>query len=106
MDEWAGGPLKLPSLAAFRESLSGATPMLDHLLVWVNGRRHDVRGRSAFSSLSDYLRQEIGLTGTKIVCSEGDCGACSVLLGRAGVNDRFEYRPVDSCILFMFQLEG
>jgi xanthine dehydrogenase small subunit len=81
--------------------------MLDHLLVWVNGSRHEVRGREAFLSLSDYLRRVCGLTGTKIVCSEGDCGACSVLIGRAAVEgSRLVYRPVDSCIQFLFQLDG
>jgi xanthine dehydrogenase small subunit len=81
--------------------------MLDHLLVWVNGQRHEIRGRDAFLSLSDYLRRVCGLTGTKIVCSEGDCGACSVLIGRAAADgSRLVYRPVDSCIQFMFQLDG
>ena len=81
--------------------------MLDHLLVWINGRRHEVRGRDVFLSLSDYLRGICGLTGTKIVCSEGDCGACSVLIGRAaGDGSRLVYRPVDSCIQFLFQLDG
>ena len=81
--------------------------MLDHLLVWVNGHRHEVRGREAFLSLSDYLRRVCGLTGTKIVCSEGDCGACSVLIGRAAADgSRLVYRPVDSCIQFLFQLDG
>jgi xanthine dehydrogenase small subunit len=81
--------------------------MLDHLLVYVNGRRHEVRGRDAFLSLSDYLRRKCGLVGTKIVCSEGDCGACTVLIGRA-IEDGsgLAYRPVDSCIQFMFQLES
>jgi xanthine dehydrogenase small subunit len=81
--------------------------MLDHLLVYVNGERHEIRGRDAFLSLSDYLRRRCGLTGTKIVCSEGDCGACTVLIGRANVDgNRLVYRPVDSCIQFMFQLES
>jgi xanthine dehydrogenase small subunit len=81
--------------------------MLDHLLLWVNGRRHEVRGREVFLSLSDYLRRICGLTGTKIVCSEGDCGACSVLIGRAAADgSRLIYRPVDSCIQFLFQLDG
>jgi xanthine dehydrogenase small subunit len=81
--------------------------MLDHLLVWVNGRRREVRGSEAFLSLSDYLRRVCGLSGTKIVCSEGDCGACTVLIGRASADgSRLVYRPVDSCIQFLFQLDG
>jgi xanthine dehydrogenase small subunit len=81
--------------------------MLDHLLVFVNGRRHEIRGPDAFRSLSDYLRCVQGLVGTKIVCSEGDCGACTVLIGRAAADgSRLVYRPVDSCIQFMFQLDG
>jgi len=81
--------------------------MLDHLLIWVNGHRHEVRGRDAFLSLSDFLRRGCRLTGTKIVCSEGDCGACSVLIGRSAADgSRLVYRPVDSCIQFLFQLDG
>jgi xanthine dehydrogenase small subunit len=81
--------------------------MLDDLLLYVNGQRHAVRGPDAFLSLSDYLRRVHGLVGTKIVCSEGDCGACTVLIGRpAEDGSRLVYRPVDSCIQFMFQLEG
>jgi xanthine dehydrogenase small subunit len=81
--------------------------MLDHVLLWVNGRRHEVRGRDTFLSLSDFLRRTCGLTGTKIVCSEGDCGACTVLVGRVAADgSRLVYRPVDSCIQFLFQLDG
>jgi xanthine dehydrogenase small subunit len=73
----------------------------------MNGRRHEVRGRDAFLSLSDFLRRKQGLVGTKIVCSEGDCGACTVLIGRVAADgSRMVYRPVDSCIQFMFQLDG
>jgi xanthine dehydrogenase small subunit len=47
------------------------------------------------------------MTGTKIVCSEGDCGACSVLIGRPNDDgSQLKYRPVDSCIQFLFQLDG
>jgi xanthine dehydrogenase small subunit len=81
--------------------------MLDHVLLYVNGRRHEVRGPAAFLSLSDYLRRALGLTGTKIVCSEGDCGACSVLVGRlAASGSRLVYLPIDACIQFMWQLDG
>ena len=81
--------------------------MRDHLVLYINGARQVVRGRDAFLSLSDFLRRRLGLVGTKIVCSEGDCGACTVLVGRSTArNSAFAYRPVDSCIQFMFQLDG
>jgi xanthine dehydrogenase small subunit len=81
--------------------------MLDHLLIWINGRRHEVRGPDAFLSLTDFLRRKHSLCGTKIVCSEGDCGACTVLIGRpAEEGNQLAYRPVDSCIQFLFQLDG
>jgi xanthine dehydrogenase small subunit len=81
--------------------------MRDHLLLFINGQRHDVRGRDAFLSLSDYLRLRCGLVGTKIVCSEGDCGACTTLIGRRdSIRGQLNYKPVDSCIQFLFQLDG
>jgi xanthine dehydrogenase small subunit len=79
--------------------------MRDQVLLYINGRQHQVASRLALLSLSDYLRHELGLVGTKIVCSEGDCGACSVLVGRPN-EGRLRYLSVDSCIQFMFQLDG
>src|SRR5438552_16631021 len=55
--------------------------MRDFLLIYVNGKRHEIRGASTFGSLSSFLRYELRLTGTKVVCAEGDCGSWSVLLG-------------------------
>jgi xanthine dehydrogenase small subunit len=81
--------------------------MRDHLVLHINGARHQVDGSDAFLSLSDFLRHRLGLTGTKIVCSEGDCGACTTLIGRPNAaRNALTYRPVDSCIQFMFQLDG
>ena len=79
--------------------------MRDHLLIAINGRLHQVRGAEAFLSLSDYLRRSCHLTGTKVVCAEGDCGACSVLVGRWN-DGRLVYAAVDSCIQFLYQLDG
>ncbi len=89
----------------------------EHLLVFINGERHEVAGLDASLTLSDYLRLRLGQVGTKIVCSEGDCGACSVLVGRVeDVADesrggdesgggKLIYRAIDSCIQFMYQLD-
>lgn len=76
----------------------------DHLLLYVNGRRTALWGRDAFQTVARFLRER-GATGTKIVCEEGDCGACTVLIGRP-VEGGLVYRPVNSCIQFLFQLDG
>src|SRR3954471_9029188 len=78
--------------------------MREHVILYVNGKRQEVRGARAFQSLSDFLRYDLGLIGTKVVCAEGDCGSCTILLGRP-VNDRIEYRTACSCIQFLYQLD-
>lgn len=79
--------------------------MRNFILLFVNGQLHRLTGSDAFLTLSDYLRNSLKLCGTKIVCSEGDCGSCSVLCGKIE-HDKIEYRPIDSCIRFMYQLDG
>jgi CO/xanthine dehydrogenase Mo-binding subunit/aerobic-type carbon monoxide dehydrogenase small subunit (CoxS/CutS family) len=55
----------------------------------VNGRRVEVRA-SGSRRLSRILRDDLGLTGTKVGCDAGDCGACTVLLNG---------EPVCSCLI-------
>ena len=49
------------------------------LLLAVNGERHAVAAEVG-TSLAEVLRDQLGLTGTKIACNEGHCGACTVQL--------------------------
>ncbi|REK19459.1 MAG: xanthine dehydrogenase small subunit [Planctomycetota bacterium] len=79
--------------------------MREQLVFFVNGRRHTVVGGDCFLSLSEFLRERLRLTGTKVVCAEGDCGSCSVLVGRPD-GDKLAYRTFDSCIQLLFQLDG
>ena len=51
----------------------------------VNGRRHSVDVDAA-RSLLGVLRDELGLTGSKYGCGEGQCGACTVMLGDEAVH--------------------
>ncbi len=53
----------------------------------------------------DYLRKHKRLVGTKEGCKEGDCGACTVLVGELNNNNIF-YKPVTSCLLPLGELQG
>jgi xanthine dehydrogenase small subunit len=75
--------------------------MRDHIRLLINGREHNIRGREVFATLANYLRYDFGATGTKIVCEEGDCGACTVLVRKGD-----EFVSVNSCILSIFQLDA
>jgi carbon-monoxide dehydrogenase small subunit len=66
------------------------------LKVTVNGTpyKHAVEPRTL---LSDFLRHDLGLTGTHVGCEHGVCGACTVLL---------DGEPVRSCLIFAVQAHG
>ncbi len=62
----------------------------------VNGRKHEVIVHPN-ETLSDVLREKLGLTGAKNGCDAGECGACTVLVD--GI-------PVSSCLLLAIEYEG
>ena len=55
--------------------------------------------------LLDFIRYHQHLTGTKIGCNEGDCGACTVLIGSL-VNNRLQYRSFTSCLTPLGNVHG
>ncbi len=75
-------------------------------IFYLNGVRHQVGDARAGLMFSDYLRYERGLVATKVVCAEGDCGACSVLQLAPGRSSSPGYRPINSCIIPVAQLDG
>jgi xanthine dehydrogenase small subunit len=56
-------------------------------------------------TLLDFIRVDEGLKGTKEGCREGDCGACTVLIGEL-VDNKLNYKSVNSCLFPMGKVSG
>ena len=68
----------------------------ERVRIVVNGETYD-RSVESRLHLGDFLRQELGLTGTHIGCEHGVCGSCTVILDGA---------PVRACLMFAAQANG
>ena len=62
----------------------------------VNNKEYQVSGSCA-RTLASVLRDDLGLTGTKVSCAEGECGSCTVLL---------DGQPVTACLVLVDQAAG
>ncbi len=79
--------------------------MRDRVTFLLNGERVDLDGIKPTTTLLAWLREVRRLTGSKEGCGEGDCGACTVVVG-ALVDGVVRYTAVNACIAFVPMLEG
>jgi aerobic-type carbon monoxide dehydrogenase small subunit (CoxS/CutS family) len=81
-----------PDLLAESETETGRRTVT----VTVNGRRRSA-GTEVRTTLADFLRHRLGLTGTHLGCEHGVCGACTIM---------FDGAAVRSCLMFAVQADG
>ncbi|OEJ62278.1 xanthine dehydrogenase small subunit [Streptomyces agglomeratus] len=73
--------------------------------ITVNGKETPISPAAPHTTTLDFLRDR-GLTGTKEGCAEGECGACSVLVARPGVNKPTDWVAVNACLVPVAALDG
>src|SRR5437867_2694675 len=88
-------------MTASKQKLPGA----DAVRFVLDGEVVTVRDVDPTRTVLNFLREELGRTGTKEGCAEGDCGACTVVLAELD-GDGVRFRAVNSCIQFVPTLDG
>ncbi|MGY1577331.1 xanthine dehydrogenase small subunit [Streptomyces sp. MN13] len=73
--------------------------------ITVNGKEAPLSPSAPHTTVLEFLRER-GLTGTKEGCAEGECGACSVLVARPGVNKPTDWVAVNACLVPVAALDG
>jgi len=70
------------------------------------GQIRELENIDPTQTVLNFLRYEEALTGTKEGCAEGDCGACTAVLGDLDAEGQILYRAVNACIQFLPMLDG
>jgi xanthine dehydrogenase small subunit len=79
--------------------------MPDPIRFYYRGAVREVAGAAPTRTILQHLREDLHCTGTKEGCAEGDCGACTVVIGSLE-NGEVELKAVNSCIQFLPTLDG
>ncbi|KAK1313897.1 Xanthine dehydrogenase 1 [Acorus calamus] len=94
------------SLIAVRDGSDGGEDFADEIIVYVNGVRRVLPDGLAHMTLLQYLR-EIGLTGTKLGCGEGGCGACTVMVSYYDQHlGKTMHYAINACLAPLYSVEG
>ena len=79
--------------------------MSDPIRFYYQGQIQQVTDAAPTRTLLQHLREDLHCTGTKEGCAEGDCGACTVVVGEMK-HGQLELQSVNSCIQFLPTLDG
>ncbi|TFW32462.1 xanthine dehydrogenase small subunit [Massilia horti] len=79
--------------------------MPDPIRFYYRGAVHEVADAAPTQTILQHLREDLHCTGTKEGCAEGDCGACTVVIGSLE-HGKVELKAVNSCIQFTPTLDG
>lgn len=71
-----------------------------------HGAVREVQGVPASRTVLQHLREDLHCTGTKEGCAEGDCGACTVVVGELNSHGALQLKAVNACIQFLPTLDG
>ncbi len=82
-----------------------ATAGGDAIRFVLDGEVRTIEAVAPTTTVLNFLREELGRTGTKEGCAEGDCGACTVVIAELD-GDGVRFRAVNSCIQFVPTLDG
>src|ERR1700761_1309703 len=98
-----GDPMRnaRPVRTVFRFAMTTPTIRFYH-----QGTVREVAGVPATRTVLQYLREDLRCTGTKEGCAEGDCGACTVVVGELDAHGALALKAVNACIQFLPTLDG
>ncbi|CAB4049115.1 hypothetical protein LMG9964_02767 [Paraburkholderia phenoliruptrix] len=96
-----------PCVTRARSALSSGFAMTTQTIrFYRQGSVHEVAGVPASRTLLQHLREDLHCTGTKEGCAEGDCGACTVVVGELDAHGALALKAVNACIQFLPTLDG
>jgi xanthine dehydrogenase small subunit len=96
-----------PCVTRARSALSFGFAMTTQTIRFYHqGSVREVAGIPATRTVLQHLREDLHCTGTKEGCAEGDCGACTVVVGELDAHGALALKAVNACIQFLPTLDG